>query len=231
MVYSYGWPSATSKRLSCTGGGRCYLGVGSMAPGRGGVMNPGQGTGRIEYQDGENLTAVRARWVRQFGATGTINEDPWTSANPALPPIDWDNICVGFQYWPEGTGTPGILLPESICGRAPPPTKHCDALPDISFDYGALSQQSVIGAQMSQKVRITCGGVQSVSLRMLQPIQLGPDLTSEIQADGKVLGPAGATYNVSQTGREFVFTSTLVGTVGSISGRLSASSVLMVEIL
>jgi hypothetical protein len=66
---------------------------------------------------------------------------------------------------------------------------------------------------------------------MLQPIQIGPDLTSEIQADGKVLGPAGATYTVSKTGREFVFTSTLVGTVGSLTGRLSASSVLMVEIL
>lgn len=229
LIYEFSWPDQVDFTLPCQFP-YCYLGVGTMAVGLGGVVNPWAAQGVVTYRNGESATTVRARWVSKYGASGTAREPHWV-AKDLESRIDWDTLCVGFQYWPSSAQR-GTLLPDSTCGRVPPPTKHCDALPDISFDYGTLPHASVIGATMRRTVRLSCTGVQSVSLRLMSPIQLAPGLSSEIQADGVVLSPAGSIFDVSRTGRDLVFTSTLVGTVeASYVGGLSASSVLIVEIL
>lgn len=232
--FTYGYPSEENPDylLPCTGGSNlpCRFGVGTMAVGFGGFVSPeADPSTNVTYQDGERLGAVRQRLIAKLGVSGQITTPNWLFPTD-LPKVDWDTLCAGFQYWPTGGGR-GELLPGSICGRIPPPEQHCDPLPDLLFDYGPLTVGQIEGAELTREGSLTCTNVQSVSLRMMSPLVLGPGLTATILLDGQPLDEQGTTIDVPDAGRALTFTSRLSGSGGGSVGEMSASSVLLVEIL
>lgn len=170
----------------------------------------------------------------------------WTSNNSNFPgkiawpltiqftlPFAWvekQNICLNIR-WGSTLDGKGGTLPGMVCGLAPPPIGSC-LFPDTAeFDHGILSNESLDGKTISQKMNVTCNydvkGALSLSMLTNNKIKLSDSLFSEIKVDGTTLTETPQPVNIVVGTNTFTLTSTLA-TAGKVTaGDYTGQSILL----
>lgn len=229
ITFTFGYPSEENPdfQLPCASD-RCYAGVGLFSTGFGGFVFPSRAPeSTVFYSNKARLGVVRDALVRKLGVSGEVTVAAWTRWD-MLPIVDWDTLCAGFLYWPEGAGWPS-QIPGSVCGRISPPDVTCDAIPNLEFDYGTVSAADADGLRLTKDVRLSCSNVQSVHVRLVSPLTLSPTLAANFFVDGLVVDAIGVSIDVPSTGRNVSFSTRLTGTASGSTGWMSASSILILE--
>lgn len=159
--------------------------------------------------------------------------------------VTWQE-CVGIFYAPgknlgEYSSAAQLskfqhysLLPNSICGSAPPPSGSCDfEQPELNLDHGILNNQQLEGNEVSNDVNIRCTTSQNLSIYIFSadkiPLRDDGSLYSTLYINDKTLGSAGFALEV--TDRATVSIKSVLHTQGRVSGgTFSGSTVLLLTV-
>lgn len=233
MEVTFGWPTEDTPdiALPCVRES-CWLGpsVTILTPFDNWqrAYNPHVSQLTIRYAKGELLSTVRARWVSQYGVTGTLNEPAWATS-AGLPYVTSALAC--FQYWPNQTGsepTVGINLPGTVCSTPAPPNVNCDSIPSMIYDFGTVAAGRTDNLRISQRHFLSCTNATNVTLKLQSALVLTRSLTANLSVNGRTIGPQGVTLDARGDSVPLDFVVTTVGTENT-GGVYNASSVLIME--
>lgn len=232
--FNWAWPDESSGFLvPCymSGAGRCYLAMGTWTPhpkgGDGGVVQPHNTVNFITYTNNEPLSELRRRFIAQNGSGGRYTDPTWAGAG-ALPKFDWESMCVGLQYWANGYGRPGVVVPGSACGGVAPPDVSCTVLGDVLFDYGLVNRNNVDGLTLDEERAVSCTGAVSLRLKLVGDLALTPGLKSELSVNGHRLSQSTTSLPASNGVNILNFRSVLRGST-TVVGEVVASTVMILE--
>ncbi|KYQ98875.1 hypothetical protein AWY96_10265 [Serratia plymuthica] len=231
FTLDYSWPTAeTPDQILPCYRTECFLGISTTIitpehPDR--AYSPQRAHTVVSYYKNELLSAVRARWIARFGASGNITEPGWTQSTDT-PYLDSALACL--QYWPYNTpyGSVGDNVPQSTCLSLTPPDVMCDSLPPLLFEFGTVASGRTSGLRLTQRQTLRCTNATSVTFRLVNDLKLTRTLTAHASVNGLSLDTNGVTLPV---GRHTVPLDFVVTTTGDESdgGTYTASSVLIME--
>lgn len=226
----WGWPAETDRSVICNEAGGCIVTVGPWdprgGPPYGGINNPTWMTQRITVPMGTRTVDAFEAWTKIHGRSGESTQSPmWAAIN------DLTTTCYGFQVFDGTSAGPyrtGRLLPGTTCGKVPEPTRRCDDLDALLFDYGTISSGQGNGERLVLQRELRCSNVSSVSFRLASPLRLSSTLTASLSVNTKPITTSGVTLEIKGGSTPLVFTSTLSGTEKR-GGNYTASSVMIME--
>ncbi len=218
----FGWSSETSTSVFCTNGAGCRVSLCHYSSDPMDRCNPQAGsTPTVDLPPGATVHDAWRSFTSKYGVSGEWSDYVGGTLSPGA--------CFGFLVHdlPLSLSDAGVLLPNSICGRVPPPAVECRTTSSMTLDHGSVSRDVADGSVTDSTLDIACNLAASVQVQLLgsRVVQLGAGLSSELSIDGQNL-QSPVTVDIPAGGRVVLVKSRIVAAKGVAAGDYSGVGVL-----